>query len=189
MKRLACSFHPPSLMFRLTSNYTWRDSLLAILVGHINYCFHNHRTSLGLGIFLESLHHLPYPPGPKPWPLFRNISDIATSNQAQAYQDLTKRYGTEPLRWTIALRSLDGLVLLSVSGAIILFCLLFPPCKRTIRKKVCKLWRSRYGCNERRVVRSFRRRLISVNRPPRVVSTEWARNFGFAETCATDLVP
>jgi hypothetical protein len=38
-------------------------------------------------------HNLPYPPGPKPWPLIGNFFEIASSNQAEAYQNLAKRYG------------------------------------------------------------------------------------------------
>lgn len=36
---------------------------------------------------------LPYPPGPKPWPLVGNLFDIARSNEAAAYQLLAKQYG------------------------------------------------------------------------------------------------
>ena len=36
---------------------------------------------------------LPYPPGPKPWPLVGNLFDIARDNEAAAYQLLAKQYG------------------------------------------------------------------------------------------------
>lgn len=56
-----------------------------------------------------NLHNLPYPPGPKPWPLLGNISDIATCNQVEAYQDLAKRHGEcRTVKMTIYSRNVYG---------------------------------------------------------------------------------
>jgi hypothetical protein len=36
---------------------------------------------------------LPYPPGPKPFPIVGNMFDIARDNQSAAYQKLADEYG------------------------------------------------------------------------------------------------
>jgi hypothetical protein len=66
-----------------------------------------------LALVRTNPHNLPYPPGPKPWPGIGNIFEIASSNQAEAYQDLAKRYGQFKIfailfNRTIYLRNIDG---------------------------------------------------------------------------------
>jgi len=37
---------------------------------------------------------LPYPPGPKPYPIIGNLFEIARENEGATYQRLAKNYGT-----------------------------------------------------------------------------------------------
>jgi hypothetical protein len=40
---------------------------------------------------------VPYPPGPRPWPIIGNLLDIPKSKPWSAYGDMSKTYGTRDI--------------------------------------------------------------------------------------------
>ena len=98
---------------------------------------------------------LPYPPGPKPFPIIGNMFDIARDNEFAAYQKLADKYGEAfidflPHRFLIPSARRFGVS--QRSGKERTFCKFFRNCPRAVRKTLCKLFGSQRIAYEPRSV-------------------------------------
>ena len=66
------------------------DIVLASAFFYILSAFRDHLKRRGI----------PYPPGPKPWPIIGNLLDSPKQSQWTAYTEMSKKYG-----WSTSLRA------------------------------------------------------------------------------------
>lgn len=75
------------------------DIVLASTFLHLLFAFRDHLRRRGI----------PYPPGPKPWPIIGNLLDSPKQSQWTTYAEMSKKHGLGDIfaRWRTPLLRLD----------------------------------------------------------------------------------
>ncbi|KAI9448688.1 hypothetical protein BJY52DRAFT_1311125 [Lactarius psammicola] len=59
------------------------DTMMVSLFLYLLFAFRDHKRRKGL----------PYPPGPRPWPIIGNLLDSPQQSQWTAYKEMSKQHG------------------------------------------------------------------------------------------------